>query len=89
MGNRTSKSQQNTGLKPPGPLNKGFFKPNQPGMILPPRTSEFSYLEFIFKKPPVKVANLPQQTQTNQSINYGIFDKLKREIILYNNNIYL
>ena len=84
MGNRTSKSQQNTGLKPPGPLNKGFFKPNQPGMILPPRTSEFSYLEFIFKKPPVKVANLPQQTQTNQSINYGIFDKLKREIILYN-----
>jgi hypothetical protein len=93
MGNKNSRLQeyrQFPGQKPPGPLNrfKGFFIPEQvnsgiprSGMILPPRTSEFSNLQFILAKPPPIIVQPQQgqQVQTTQKLN-----AIKAKIIEYN-----
>jgi hypothetical protein len=97
MGNGKSKPNEYLQFpeqKTPGPLNriKGYFGPKQvnsgiqqSGMVLPQQPSNFSYLEFILKNPPVKVANLPQQPiQTNQSQNTQKLNSLREVIIQYN-----
>jgi hypothetical protein len=96
MGNRNSKSQeyqQFPGQKPPGPLNrlKGYFGSKQvnsgiprSGMILPPRTSEFSNLQFILDNPPPIILQPQQGQPAQQAQTIQKLNAIKAKIIEYN-----
>lgn len=93
-GKQSSMSQQSTDQRSPRFLNSiNPFSRNptqqsqfqQPGTVIPQQPSNFQYLEFILKNPPVKVTNLPQQTTpTNQSQNTQKLNSLREAIIQYN-----